>query len=50
MSELRHQYFLAIESTSATGWRRLDVTTRRQNLTVRARSGYFAEGGQAAGE
>jgi VWFA-related protein len=41
MSELRQQYFLAIESASAAGWRRLDVTTRRQNLTVRARSGYF---------
>jgi VWFA-related protein len=50
MSELRHQYFLAIESASTTGWRQLDVRTRRQNLTVRARSGYFADGNDAAGE
>jgi VWFA-related protein len=42
MSELRQQYFLAIESGTRAGWRRLDVTTRRRNLTVRARSGYFA--------
>jgi Ca-activated chloride channel homolog len=42
MSELRQQYFLAIESATSSGWRRLDVTTRRNNLTVRARSGYFA--------
>jgi VWFA-related protein len=42
MSELRQQYFLAIESGTSAGWRRLDVTTRRRNLTVRARSGYFA--------
>lgn len=50
MSELRHQYFLAIESAPTSGWRQLDVKTRRQNLTVRARSGYFAEGRDAAGE
>jgi len=42
VSELRQQYFLAIESATSSGWRRLDVSTRRRNLTVRARSGYFA--------
>ena len=42
LSELRQQYFLAIESASSTGWRRIDVSTRRRNLTVRARGGYFA--------
>jgi len=42
MSELRQQYFLAIESSAASGWYRLDVQTRRRDLTVRTRSGYFS--------
>jgi VWFA-related protein len=42
MAELRQQYFLVIESAAVDGWHRLDVRTRRKNLTVRARSGYFA--------
>jgi Ca-activated chloride channel homolog len=42
MTELRQQYFLAIESAATSGWYRLDVRTRRKGLTVRARSGYFA--------
>jgi VWFA-related protein len=42
MTELRQQYFLAIESASASGWYRLDVRTKRKGLVVRARSGYFA--------
>jgi VWFA-related protein len=42
MAELRQQYFLAIESSSTSGWYRLDVRTRRKGLMVRARSGYFA--------
>jgi VWFA-related protein len=42
ISELRQQYFLAIESAPSAGWYRLDVRTRRKGLTVRARSGYFA--------
>lgn len=42
MEELRQQYFLAIESSAASGWYRLDITTKRRNLTVRARIGYFA--------
>jgi Ca-activated chloride channel family protein len=42
MATMRHQYFLAIESSSAPGWYQLEVKTKRQGLTVRARSGYFA--------
>ncbi len=42
LSELRHQYLIAIESSDAPEWRPLDVRVRRRNLTVRARSGYFA--------
>ncbi|PYR92680.1 MAG: hypothetical protein DMF84_12115 [Acidobacteria bacterium] len=42
MAELRQQYFLAIEADPTSGWHRIDVTTRRRGLTVRARSGYFA--------
>jgi Ca-activated chloride channel family protein len=43
MIDLRQQYFLAIEADSAEGWHRLDVTTRRKNLKVRARGGYFVD-------
>jgi Ca-activated chloride channel family protein len=42
MAELRQQYFLAIESSATSGWYRLDVTTKRRDLTVRTRSGYYA--------
>ena len=42
MTELRHQYLLAFEAAKAPGWYELDVRTRRRELTVRARSGYFA--------
>jgi Ca-activated chloride channel family protein len=45
ITELRQQYFLAIESASASGWYRLDIKTRRRGLTVRARTGYFAARG-----
>jgi Ca-activated chloride channel family protein len=41
MTELRQQYYMAIESASSTGWHRLDVVTRRRNLRVKAREGYF---------
>jgi Ca-activated chloride channel homolog len=44
MAELRQQYFLAIEADPTSGWHRIDVTTRRRGLTVRARGGYFAMG------
>jgi VWFA-related protein len=42
MGELRQQYFLAIESATASGWYRLDVRTKRKGLKVRTRSGYFS--------
>jgi Ca-activated chloride channel family protein len=50
VAELRHQYFLAIESAAATGWHRLDVRTARRGLTVRTRSGYFARSSHTSGE
>ena len=43
IATMRTQYFLAIESATAPGWYALEVKTRRQGLTVRARRGYFAE-------
>jgi VWFA-related protein len=42
ITELRHQYLLAFESSKVPGWYTLDVRTRRRELTVRARSGYLA--------
>jgi VWFA-related protein len=48
MAELRQQYFLAIQSDSTSGWHRIDVKTRRRDLSVRARTGYFATGNGAA--
>ena len=42
ITELRHQYLLAFEAAKEPGWYELDVKTRRRELTVRARSGYFA--------
>jgi Ca-activated chloride channel family protein len=42
ITELRHQYLLAFEAAKAPGWYELDVRTRRRELTVRARSGYYA--------
>lgn len=45
--ELRHQYLLAIESSTRAGWHRLSVLTRKRDLQVRARSGYIAEGDTA---
>jgi Ca-activated chloride channel family protein len=42
LTELRHQYLLAFEASKQAGWYALDVKTRRRELTVRARSGYFA--------
>jgi len=40
VSELRHQYVLAFEASSVTGWRPLEVRTRQASLVVRARTGY----------
>jgi Ca-activated chloride channel family protein len=42
ITELRHQYLLAFEASKEAGWYSIDVRTRRRELTVRARSGYFA--------
>jgi Ca-activated chloride channel homolog len=46
VNELRHQYVLAFEASTRTGWRPLEVRARDDDLHVRARSGYTA-GGQA---
>ena len=48
VSELRHQYLLAFEASSKPGWYPLEVRTTRKNVSVRARSGYFAAGAQPA--
>ena len=40
ISELRHQYVLAFEASRASGWRPLEVRTRKDSHVVRARSGY----------
>ena len=45
LTELRHQYLIAIESASEKEWRPIDVRTRDRALTVRARSGYFSKTG-----
>lgn len=44
IATMRQQYFLAIESSTAAGWYPIEVKTKRQGLTVRARRGYFADG------
>ena len=46
ITELRHQYLLAFEAAREPGWYELDVRTRRRELTVRARSGYFSQSRQ----
>jgi Ca-activated chloride channel family protein len=40
--ELRYQYVLAFEPAGSNGWRRVEVRTRRRDLTVRTRSWYLA--------
>jgi hypothetical protein len=40
ITELRHQYLLAVESSNDAGWYGLDVRTRNRDWSVRARSGY----------
>lgn len=42
IDELRHQYLIAFESSGKPGWHPLVVRARDKDLTVRARSGYFA--------
>jgi len=41
VSELRHQYLIAIEAASAATWRPIAVRMRPRGLSVRARTGYF---------
>ncbi|MGH9345775.1 MAG: VWA domain-containing protein [Vicinamibacterales bacterium] len=45
--ELRHQYVLAFEPAASSGWRRVEVRTRRPGLTVRTRSWYLAGAGSS---
>jgi len=40
---MRQQYFMAIESATNPGWYPIEVKTKREGLTVRARRGYFAD-------
>jgi VWFA-related protein len=42
VDELRHQYLMTIESSGRPGWHPLVVRARDKELTVRARTGYFA--------
>ena len=42
VDELRQQYLIAFESSGNPGWHPLVVRARDKDLTVRARSGYFA--------
>jgi VWFA-related protein len=42
VDELRQQYLIAFEANAAPGWHPLQVRMRNKDLTVRARSGYFA--------
>ena len=48
IGELRHQYVLAFEASTRAGWRPLEIRTRKDSLTVRARSGYSS--GQPSSE
>lgn len=45
MDELRHQYVIAFEPATSEGWRRVEIRTRRRDLTVRTRSWYLAGAG-----
>ena len=40
---MRQQYFMAIESATDPGWYPIEVKTKREGLTVRARRGYIAD-------
>lgn len=50
VDELRHQYVLAFEASTARGWRPLEVSARDRDLVVRARAGYTAGGAVARSE
>jgi hypothetical protein len=49
LAAMRQQYVLAIESSSTPGWYALEVRTRREGLTVQARSGYLAQPSTSTG-
>ena len=40
--ELRHQYLISFEPGEREGWHPLEIRARKNDLIVRARSGYFA--------
>jgi Ca-activated chloride channel family protein len=44
VGELRHQYVLAFEASTRSGWRGISIQTRNTKLSVRARTGYSAGG------
>ena len=48
LTQLRHQYVLAFESSANPGWYDLEVRVRQKDAIVRARSGYFAGGAKPA--
>ncbi len=50
LAVMRQRSFLAIESSTAPGWYRLEVRMKRRDLTVRTRSGYFAAQSPRIGE
>jgi len=41
-AELRHQYLISFEPGEKEGWHPLEIRARKNDLLVRARSGYFA--------
>jgi VWFA-related protein len=44
VGEMRHQYMLAFEASTRSGWRPLEVKARDRDFVVRARTGYTAGG------
>jgi Ca-activated chloride channel homolog len=41
LGELRHQYFMAFETSGEPGWHPLVLKTRNRSFDIRARSGYY---------
>jgi hypothetical protein len=41
-SEIRHQYLISFEPGEREGWHPLEIRARKNDLIVRARSGYMA--------
>jgi Ca-activated chloride channel family protein len=41
-AELRHQYLITFEPGASPGWHPLEIRTRKKNLIVHARSGYWS--------